>query len=76
MWAMYRHGYSGNSEGVEWFKCEHCMYKSKWKNTLKRHFKLKHVDPEDVKWFECEQCPFRFKEKGNLNKHVLRRHTS
>ncbi|RZB38928.1 hypothetical protein BDFB_004713 [Asbolus verrucosus] len=58
-----------------WFECEECEMKTRFKHQMVRHIELKHTQPEDVRWFSCDQCPFKTRHKGSLKGHKVQHMT-
>jgi len=48
------------------YECEQCEYKTKWKQSLKRHIKTVH---EGIV-YKCEQCEYKANWKQNLVSHI------
>merc|ERR1719242_1461589 len=52
------------------FKCQHCSFKTKWKQNLTRHAKIHSGEKNHL----CTHCGKRFNQKSNLKVH-MRTHT-
>ena len=51
--------------------CEICSFKTKDKQSLKKHCMAVH---ENIKLFKCGLCDFQFAQRGNLKSHILTIH--
>ena len=57
------------------FKCDHCHFKTAYKQHLQRHFEKNHEDPSvwDKRLkFKCEQCPYKTYQNFRLRRHMLK----
>lgn len=50
------------------FSCDHCQFKTRWKNDLVGHIQAKHL-PRDSNFNKCLKCGKSFSYKGYLKKH-------
>lgn len=57
-----------------WFKCDQCTYKSKYRRGVKQHVLSMHTPLDKIDWWHCHLCPSRSKTKGDLGKHIKRIH--
>jgi hypothetical protein len=69
-----RHVLTKHGGGSRKVKCEWCDYEGRDKSQLKRHFLLKHANPDDIQWFECGHCDYKAKQKSSLKAHLLAQH--
>jgi hypothetical protein len=74
-YKMKHHKHAPDEE-VLWLRCEQCSYKTKLKDSLKRHVIALHKSDEEAKWFYCYNCEYRTLRKENLRRHMLLKHTS
>ncbi|RZC42304.1 LAP1C and/or Mcm10 domain containing protein, partial [Asbolus verrucosus] len=62
---------------INWFNCKDCSFRSKTKEGLTSHYKIKHLSrqhPDQVNWKQCEYCPYKTLWNSYLKKHVISRH--
>lgn len=59
--------------GVEWLKCEHCVYMRRLKGDLRHHLVEVHPDP-NTKWLKCDLCLFNVEQVFLLQQHILEEH--
>ena len=52
------------------YKCEKCEDKNKYRTSLDRDIRMRHVD----KWHQCTVCAYKTIYKANLKKHINLRH--
>lgn len=48
------------------FNCEHCEFRSKYKRNFLRHVLVKHTPPDKIQWVKCNQCEYKAKCKGKF----------
>ncbi|RZB40668.1 Trypsin domain containing protein [Asbolus verrucosus] len=60
----------------ECLRCAQCSFKTKWKQNLRKHLKIKHMTmaPENVKWVKCDHCPYKTKWELVLLRHMNIKH--
>lgn len=57
-----------DEEGVKWYGCDHCDYKTKYESAIATHNKKEHC--EIVVRYTCGACGYEFKNKEYLKNHV------
>ncbi|KAJ3650509.1 hypothetical protein Zmor_016602 [Zophobas morio] len=62
------------NEGIDWYNCEKCVFRTKLFNSFKGHCKVMHSLEMAKKPYVCEQCPFKSRYKSLLDSHVISRH--
>jgi uncharacterized protein YlaI len=44
---------------LKWFRCDECEYKSRQKEYLKRHKRLRQRPSDEIEWFKCDECEYK-----------------
>lgn len=59
-----------DEQGVKWYECDNCDFKTKYAGTIATHNKKEHC--EILVRYTCGACGYDFKDKEFLKQHVVR----
>ncbi|XP_018572410.1 zinc finger protein 366-like [Anoplophora glabripennis] len=59
------------SSNVQVYKCNDCVFETRYKDSLRVHVLLKHEDPSKMPMYKCDKCVFQTRHKHSLVRHQL-----
>jgi hypothetical protein len=76
--SLFNQHFATNHETTEsgnYYKCELCPFKTKYKKTLATHHQSKQAHPPGL-WFKCDQCTYKSHDKSYLKYHKKLQHST